>query len=67
MFTGVSDVFLPVRDLDRSIEWYSSVMGFKLKFRDDERKAAGMWTGNDGGVMFGTTTAHRISIICMRR
>lgn len=47
---GVSDVFLPVRDLDRSIEWYSLMLDFKLVSRNEEGKAAGMNTGNEVGL-----------------
>lgn len=48
MFKGVSDVFLPVRDLDRAIAWYENTLGFIQTFRDDERRAAGVKTP-DGG------------------
>lgn len=50
LIKGVSDVFLPVRDLERAIEWYTAMLGFKLVFKDKENQAAGLNTGNGIGL-----------------
>ncbi|HET7627431.1 MAG TPA: VOC family protein [Bacillales bacterium] len=59
MIQGVSDVFLPVSDLDRSIEWYSTMLGLNLRFKDDENKSAGMNTGNDIGLCLVQVKNHK--------
>jgi hypothetical protein len=56
-FSGVSDVFLPVRDVYRSMEWYEKVLGFRRLRLNEKRGAAGMTTG-DGTVGFCLVEAH---------
>lgn len=46
LFRGVAAVFMPVRDLEKSIEWYSKNLGFTLRFKHAEYKAAGMRGGS---------------------
>ena len=41
LVTNVDCVFLPVNDLDRSIDWYESALGLTLHWKDSEHKAAG--------------------------
>ena len=47
MFHGIVAAFMPVRDLDRAIDWYMSNMGFDLQFKDDVHHAAGLSAHND--------------------
>lgn len=53
----MSDVFLPVRDVYRSMEWYEKVLGFRRLRLNEKRGAAGMTTG-DGTVGFCLVEAH---------
>lgn len=46
LFKGVAAVFIPVRDLEKSIEWYTKNLGFVLRFKHGEYKAAGMKSGS---------------------
>ena len=50
MFRGVTNIFLPVKDLDRSIAWYTDVMGFKLLQKREAQKAASMDIGAGQGL-----------------
>jgi catechol 2,3-dioxygenase-like lactoylglutathione lyase family enzyme len=50
VFEGVSDVFLPVSDLYRSLEWYEKVLGFRRLRVDEKRGSAGLGTGNVVGL-----------------
>lgn len=58
MFQGVSDVFLPVSDLHRSVEWYEKILGFRRLWVDDARGAAGLATGNIVGLCLVESPAH---------
>lgn len=46
LFRGVAAVFMPVRELDKSIEWYAKNLGFVLQFKHAAYKAAGIRCGN---------------------
>jgi catechol 2,3-dioxygenase-like lactoylglutathione lyase family enzyme len=50
VFKGVSEVFLPVRDLDRALAWYAETFGWRQTFRIDERGHAGLATPNGSHV-----------------
>jgi glyoxylase I family protein len=58
-FKGVDVVFLPVSNLDQSLAWYDSVMGFEMTFKDVEHKAAGMETGGAIGVILVEVKQHK--------
>jgi glyoxylase I family protein len=48
LVTNVDCVFLPVTDLDRSIDWYESALGLTLHWKDAEHKAANVGIGGVG-------------------
>ncbi|HET7355703.1 MAG TPA: VOC family protein [Nocardioidaceae bacterium] len=59
MFEGVSDVFLPVSDLYRSIEWYEKVLGFRRLRVDERRGSAGLGMGDSVGLNLIECRPHR--------
>ena len=58
-FKGVDVAFLPVRNLDQALAWYSTVMGFEMTFKDVEHKAAGMETGGAIGIILVEVKNHK--------
>src|SRR5689334_20787897 len=56
---GVHHVKLPVTDLDRSIDWYASRLGYQvvIVFRDDGRRAGVTMAHPHGGPMLGLVEA----------
>ena len=46
-FLRVDTIFIPVRDLGKSVEWYTKTMEFSLNWRNDE----GGYACIDGGVL----------------
>jgi catechol 2,3-dioxygenase-like lactoylglutathione lyase family enzyme len=59
VFEGIGDVFLPVADLNRALEWYTSVVGFRPFFRDDEHGSAGLSSGNGVGLCLVQVEEHQ--------
>ncbi len=50
---GLFESHLTVRDLDRSIEFYTGIVGLELAHRVPERQAAFLWIGGRGQHMLG--------------
>jgi catechol 2,3-dioxygenase-like lactoylglutathione lyase family enzyme len=50
MFQGPADVFVPVRDLHRAVEWYDKTLRFARLWEDEAHGSAGMSTGNPVGL-----------------
>jgi len=52
---GVHHLKLPVTDLDRSIDWYRSRLGYRvvIVFRDDGQRTGATMAHPDGGPMLG--------------
>lgn len=50
---GLFEAHLTVRDLDRSIDFYTGVVGLELAHRVPERQAAFLWIGGRGRHMLG--------------
>jgi len=46
MFKRIDTVFLPVKDMYRSIKWYEENCGFTLRWHDEENGYAAMDIGN---------------------
>lgn len=38
--TTIKQILVPVRDIDKAIEFYSKTFGFSVKFKDEQRYAA---------------------------
>lgn len=53
MIKGLFETHLHVEDLDRSIDFYSDVLGLKQCRFDEERRASFFWIGNDRQAMLG--------------
>ncbi|WP_342025973.1 VOC family protein [Cytobacillus pseudoceanisediminis] len=45
MFTRIDTVFLQVIDFGKAIEWYSTVLGFPVRWRDDQGGYAALEIG----------------------
>ncbi|HEX5214110.1 MAG TPA: VOC family protein [Vicinamibacterales bacterium] len=54
---GLFETHLTVSDLDRSIEFYRDILGFRLAHTTPRRQAAFFWIGETGQAMLGLWTA----------
>ncbi|WP_084028915.1 VOC family protein [Bacillus sp. J33] len=45
MFKRIDTVFLPVRDFNKAIDWYTTVLGFPARWRDDQGGYAALEAG----------------------
>lgn len=45
MFTRIDTVFLQVTDFGKAIKWYSTVLGFPVRWRDDQGGYAALEIG----------------------
>jgi catechol 2,3-dioxygenase-like lactoylglutathione lyase family enzyme len=36
LFQRIDTVFIKVRDLDKAVEWYTKILGLKLRWKNDE-------------------------------
>lgn len=59
---GLFESHLTVRDLDRSIDFYTGIVGLELAHRVPERHAAFLWIGGRGEHMLGLWSIHTAPI-----
>ena len=59
---GLFESHLTVRDLDRSIDFYTGIVGLELAHRVPERHAAFLWIGGRGQQMLGLWSIHSAPI-----
>ena len=63
MIQGLFETHINVTDLDRSIYFYTDVLGLKLGLRQDARRAAFLWIGAPGDSMLGLWEKPREQVI----
>lgn len=52
-FTGLFETHLQVRDLERSIEFYETILGLELGMQEQARRVAFYWIGRQGKTVLG--------------
>jgi catechol 2,3-dioxygenase-like lactoylglutathione lyase family enzyme len=63
IFKRIDTVFLKVKDFDRAIDWYSNILGFTVRWKDEEGGYAALNIGETALTLVRDYKTIKITII----